>query len=81
MRQMAIDTGRDFDALDISVGPYSKRLQVDLDSLKRYRDLGVRRVVLVNPTTNPVQIAAALEALGKTLVTNGVSLLHTIEVY
>ena len=68
MRQIATDTGRDFDALDISVGPYSKLPQVDLDSLKRYRDLGVRRVVLVNPTTNPAQIGAALEALGNTLV-------------
>jgi len=41
---------------------------VDLDSLKRYRDLGVRRVVLFNPTTNPAQIDAVLEALGNTLV-------------
>jgi probable F420-dependent oxidoreductase len=68
MRTIATETGRDFAALDISVGPYSKLPQVDLDSLKRYRDTGVQRVVLINTATQLEQIDAALEELGNTLV-------------
>lgn len=68
MRQIAAETGRDFAALDISAGPYSKLPRVDLDSLKRYRDAGVQRVVLINTTTRLEHIDAALEELGNTLV-------------
>jgi probable F420-dependent oxidoreductase len=68
LRQIAAEVGRDFASLDISVGPYSKLPQVDLDSLKRYRDAGVQRVVLMNTTTRLEQIDAALESMGQTLV-------------
>jgi probable F420-dependent oxidoreductase len=53
LRRLAAETGRDFAALDISVSPYAKLPQLDLDSLKRYRDAGVQRVVLINPSTRP----------------------------
>jgi hypothetical protein len=39
-----------------------------LDTLKRYRDLGVQRVVLINTTNNPARIDATLEDMGHTLV-------------
>lgn len=68
LRQIAADVGRDAGTLEITVGPYAKLPQVDLDSLKRYRDLGVQRVVLMNPTTHPARLDAALDALGNTLV-------------
>lgn len=68
MRQLAAAAGRDFDALDIGVAPYTKEVPVTLETLKRYRDVGVQRVVLMNPTTQPAQIDAALDDMGKTLV-------------
>lgn len=68
MRQIAAACGRDFASLDISAGPYSKLARVDLDSLKRYRDAGVQRVVLINTATRLDQIDAALEEVGNTLV-------------
>jgi probable F420-dependent oxidoreductase len=68
LRQIAAEVGRDFASLDITVGPYSKLPQVDLDSLKHYRDAGVQRVVLINTATRPEQIDAALDSVGQTLV-------------
>ena len=68
MRQLAAAASRNFDALDISVGPYAKELPITLETLKRYRDVGVQRVVLMNPTTQPAQIDAALDDIGNTLV-------------
>ena len=68
MQQLAAEVGRDFPVLDITVSPYTKLPQLDLDTLKRYRDVGVHRVVLINTTTRLEQIDAALETLGNTLV-------------
>jgi probable F420-dependent oxidoreductase len=68
LRALAAEVGRNFASLDISVSPYSKEPQLTLDTLKRYRDLGVRRVVLMNTTNNPDRIDATLEQLGNTLV-------------
>ena len=68
MRQLVAEAGRDFDALDIGVAPYTKELPVTLETLKRYRDVGVQRVVLMNPTTQAAQIDAALDDIGNTLV-------------
>lgn len=68
LQSIAQEAGKPFETLDISVGPYRKVPHMDLDTLKRYRDLGVQRVVLMNPTNNPGKIDAALEELGRTLV-------------
>ena len=68
MRQLAAAAGRDFDTLEMSVGPYTKEWPITLETLRRYRDVGVQRVVLMNPTTQPTEIDAALEELGNTLV-------------
>jgi len=68
MRALAAAAGRDFAALDISIGPYNKEPNLSLETLQRYRDLGVQRVVLMNTTNNPERIDAALEHLGNTLV-------------
>lgn len=68
MRQLAAEIGRDFRSLEVSVGPHNRVPDVDLDALQRYRDSGVHRVVLMNPTTDSSQVDAAFEDLGERLV-------------
>jgi probable F420-dependent oxidoreductase len=68
LHALAVEVGRNFATLDISVGPYSKVPYMTLDTLKRYRDLGVQRVVLINTTNNPARLDAALEEMGNALV-------------
>src|SRR5215475_2141264 len=68
LQALAAEVGRNFATLDISVSPYSTVLHMTLDTLKRYRDLGVQRVVLINTTNNPARIDTTLENMDHTLV-------------
>lgn len=68
MRHYAAEASRHFDDMLMSLCPFSKVRQVSRDDLARYRDAGVQHVVLINTTTRPERLDAALEQMGEELV-------------
>jgi probable F420-dependent oxidoreductase len=60
MRQSAKRAGRDPDSIEITASAGS---QIDMDTLKRYADLGVARVLLSMPTYDPDAVPGVLAAL------------------
>lgn len=60
------DRGRRLDDIDIVVCPYM--LPVDLDAIKRYRDLGVSQVILLLVAPDLGGLEAALDAMAESFV-------------
>jgi probable F420-dependent oxidoreductase len=68
LHRFAQDAGRRVDDLFIGVGASEQIPKLALDDLKRYRDAGVKQVVVRLPTASPERIDAALDAMAEQLV-------------
>lgn len=66
--QLATAEGKRVDDLFLSVGASDQFQPVTFDALKRYRDAGVRQVVVRLPTTDPARLDATLDDMGNQLV-------------
>jgi alkanesulfonate monooxygenase SsuD/methylene tetrahydromethanopterin reductase-like flavin-dependent oxidoreductase (luciferase family) len=63
---MLSERGRSLNEIDIVVCPYM--LPVDLDAVKRYRDLGVSQVILLFMAMSAEEVVPALDALAESFV-------------
>ncbi len=66
--QLATEAGKRVDDMFLSVGASDQFQPMTLDALKRYRDAGVRQVVVRLPTTDPARLDAVLDDMGNQLV-------------
>ena len=62
VRQSAVEHGRDPQAIENTTMVWSPRRE-SLDRVKELEDLGVHRLVVAPPTSNPTKIAQAMEEL------------------
>ena len=65
VRRSAQDSGRDPARIEITAGAGRDG---DADTVKRYRDLGVTRVMVSLPTKNPADLRHSLDALHDSLI-------------
>jgi probable F420-dependent oxidoreductase len=64
MRDAAVDYGRDPDAIEFTAGAWSPR-RGELDEVRRMEELGIDRLIVTPPSSNPDQIRQAMEQLGE----------------
>jgi alkanesulfonate monooxygenase SsuD/methylene tetrahydromethanopterin reductase-like flavin-dependent oxidoreductase (luciferase family) len=60
------ERGRSRDDVQIHISPYTK--PVDLDAVKRYRDLGIDQVILVAVALEPDALRKTLDGLAESIV-------------
>jgi probable F420-dependent oxidoreductase len=66
MKQTAADSGRDGDAIDITVGSWSPRRD-SIDKVKELEQLGIDRLIVAPPTGNLEKLPEAMEQLAETI--------------
>ena len=66
MKQEAKAHGRDGDAIENTTMVWSPRRE-SLDRVKQLEEIGVHRLVVAPPTSNPTKIRAAMEQLAETI--------------
>jgi probable F420-dependent oxidoreductase len=66
LRRLLADRGRSPDEVEISICPYFR--PVDLDMVKRFRDVGVDQVVLVLMPAGPDEVRRTLDELANVIV-------------
>ncbi len=64
VRRSAADHGRDGDAIEMTTMVWSGR-RGSLDRVKELEDLGIDRLVVAPPTSNPAKIRAAIESFAE----------------
>ena len=66
VKREAKAAGRDGDAIEMTTMVWSPRRE-SLDRVKELEDLGVNRLVVAPPTSNPTKIRQAMEQLAETI--------------
>jgi probable F420-dependent oxidoreductase len=64
MKREAAEHGRDGDAIEITTMNWSVRRE-SLDRVKELEDMGISRLLLAPPTSNPTKIGAAMQEIGE----------------
>jgi probable F420-dependent oxidoreductase len=69
LRAACVATGRRFEDLEVSVTPRPSRTPIDRDAVKRFADLGVRRLILYWPQArDEAAVLDSVRAAGRDLV-------------